>query len=142
MTDKASQRLPLPQLGTDPQSVRQRVEAMEKLLERLFVVPGINKPVGLDVILDLIPGIGGVAATALGAYIVWEAKNLGMSKTQMTRMAGNVGVDFLLGLIPWIGAIPDFFFRSNTRNLRIVKRHLDKHHAGTATLDGEVARRL
>ena len=142
MTDKASQRLPLMQLGTDPQSVRQRVEAMEKLLERLFVVPGINKPVGLDVILDLIPGIGGVAATALGAYIVWEGKNLGMSKTQMTRMAGNVGVDFLLGLIPWIGAIPDFFFRSNTRNLRIVKRHLDKHDAGTATLDGEVARRL
>jgi hypothetical protein len=141
MIDKPGQRLPLPHLGTDPQSVRQRVEAMEKLLERLFVVPGINKPVGLDVILDLIPGIGGVAATALGAYIVWEAKNLGMSKTQMTRMAGNVGVDFVLGLIPWVGAIPDFFFRSNTRNLRIIKRHLDKHHAGTATVDGEVTRR-
>ena len=136
MIDK-SQRFPLPQLGTDPQSVRQRVEAMEKLLERLFVVPGINKPVGLDVILDLIPGIGGVAATALGAYIVWEAKNLGMSKSQMTRMAGNVGVDFVLGLIPWIGAIPDFFFRSNTRNLRIIKRHLDKHHPGTLTIDSE-----
>ena len=45
-------------------------------------------------------------------------------------MAGNVGVDWLLGLIPCVGAIPDFFFRSNTRNLRIIKRHLDKHHAG------------
>ena len=141
MIDQPGQRLPLPQLGTDPQSVRQRVEAMEKLLERMFVIPGINKPVGLDVILDLIPGIGGVAAAALGAYIVWEANNLGMSKTQMTRMAGNVGVDFVLGLIPWVGAIPDFFFRSNTRNLRIIKRHLDKHHAGTATINAEVARR-
>ena len=139
---RIDQRLPFPTVGTDPQSVRQRVEAMEKLLERLFVIPGTKRTVGLDVILDLIPGIGGVAAPALGAYIVWEGKNLGMSKTQMTRMAGNVGVDFLLGLIPWIGAIPDFFFRSNTRNLRIVKRHLDKHHAGTATLDGEVTRRL
>ena len=46
------------------------------------------------------------------------------------------GFDFLLGLIPWVGAIPDFFFRSNTRNLRIIKRHLDKHHAGTATIEG------
>ena len=135
------QRLPFPPLGTDPQSVRQRVEAMEKLLERMVVIPGINRPVGLDVMLDLIPGVGGVAATALGAYIVWEANNLGMSKTQMTRMAGNVGVDFVLGLIPWVGAIPDFFFRSNTRNLRIIKRHLDKHHAGTATINAEVARR-
>ncbi len=45
-------------------------------------------------------------------------------------MAGNVGFDWLLGLIPWVGAIPDFFFRSNTRNLKMIKRHLDKHHAG------------
>ena len=64
--------------GTDPQSVRRRVEAMEQLLERLVVIPGINKPVGLDVILDLVPVVGDVAAAALGAYIVWEAKNLGM----------------------------------------------------------------
>ena len=119
-----------PQLpvGTDPASVRQRIEAMEKVLERLVVIPGINRPIGLDVILDLVPGIGDIAAAALGAYIVWEAKNLGMSKWQMGRMAGNVGIDFLLGLIPWVGAIPDFFFRSNTMNLRMIKRHLDKHH--------------
>jgi len=122
-------------LGTDPQSVRQRVEAMEKVLERLFVIPGTRREVGLDVILDVVPVVGDIAAAALGAYIVWEAKNLGMSKTQVARMAGNVGVDWLLGLIPFVGAIPDFFFRSNTRNLRIIKRHLDKHHPGTMTID-------
>jgi hypothetical protein len=60
-----------------------------------------------------------------------------MSKTQMARMGGNVGIDWLLGLIPVIGIIPDFFFRSNTRNLRIIKRHLDKHHPGTRTIDAE-----
>jgi hypothetical protein len=132
---------PRPQLpvGTDPASVRQRIEAMEKVLERLVVIPGINRPIGLDVILDLVPGIGDIAAAALGAYIVWEAKNLGMSKWQMGRMAGNVGIDFLLGLIPWVGAIPDFFFRSNTMNLRMIKRHLDKHHPETATIEGEVS---
>ena len=108
---------------------------MEKVLERLFVIPGINRPIGLDVILDLVPVVGDIAGAALGSYIVWEARNLGMSKWQMARMAGNVGVDCLLGLIPFVGAIPDFFFRSNTRNLRIIKRHLDKHHAGTATIE-------
>ena len=127
--------------GTDPQSVRRRVEAMEQLLERLVVIPGINKPVGLDVILDLVPVVGDVAAAALGAYIVWEAKNLGMSKTQIARMAGNVGFDWLLGLIPWVGAVPDFFFRSNTRNLRIVKRWLDKHHPQTGLVEGRVTER-
>jgi len=130
-------RLPFPRIGTDPQSVRQRVEAMEKLLERLFVIPGTKRTVGLDVILDVVPVVGDVAAAALGAYIIWEAKNLGMSKAQMARMGGNVGIDWLLGLIPVIGIIPDFFFRSNTRNLRIIKRHLDKHHPGTLTIDAE-----
>ena len=138
---RIDEKLSLPSVGTDPQSVRQRVEAMEKILERLFVIPGLNRPIGLDVILDLIPGIGDVAGAALGSYMVWEARNLGMSKWQMARMAGNVGFDFLLGLIPWVGAIPDFFFRSNTRNLRIIKRHLDKHHAASATVEGEVTDR-
>ena len=128
-------RLPFPGFGSDPQSVRKRFEAMEGLLERMFIIPGLNNPVGLDVILDLVPGIGDVAGAALGSYMIWEARNLGMSKLQMTRMAGNVGVDFLLGLIPWIGAIPDFLFRSNTRNLRIIKRHLDRHHVATATIE-------
>jgi hypothetical protein len=128
-------------LGTDPASVRRRVEAMEKVLERLFVIPGTKQPVGLDVILDLIPVAGDLIATALGAWIVWEARNLGMSKLQISRMAGNVGVDMLLGAIPWVGAIPDFFFRSNSRNLKIIKKHLDKHHPGTRTIEGEIVGR-
>jgi hypothetical protein len=125
----------MPGLGTDPASVRQRVEAMEKLLERLFVLPGIKREVGLDVILDFVPFVGPTAAAAIGTYLAWEARNLGMSKWQVSRMAGNIGVDWLLGLIPFVGAIPDFFFRSNTRNLRIIKRHLDKHYAATATIE-------
>ena len=141
MAIPTDERLPFPSLATDPASVRQRVEAMEKLLERMFVIPGTNKSIGLDVILDLVPIAGDVVAAALGAYIVWEARNLGMPKWKIARMAGNVGFDWLLGLIPWVGAIPDFFFRSNTRNLRMVKRHLDKHHADTATVEGQVTRR-
>ena len=58
-----------------------------------------------------------------------------MSKLAMSRMAGNVAIDWALGAIPLIGAIPDFFFRSNTRNLRIIKQHLDKHHPATRTID-------
>jgi hypothetical protein len=135
-----NERRPL-SLSSDPESVRRRVEAMEHLLERMVVIPGINRPVGLDVILDIVPVAGGIAAAALGSYVVWEAKNLDMSKWQMARMGGNVGVDFLLGLIPWVGAIPDFFFRSNTRNLRIIKRHLDKYHARAATIEGRVTGR-
>jgi hypothetical protein len=131
----------MPRLGTDPASVRQRIEALEKIMERLITIPGTNRGVGLDVILDLVPFAGSTAGALIGAYMAWEARNLGMSKWEMSRMAGNIGVDWALGLIPWVGAIPDFLFRSNTRNLRIVKRHLDKHHPATAMVPGEVTGR-
>src|SRR5881275_1408839 len=124
MPTPRDERLPFPSLGTDPASVRQRVEAMEKLLERLFVIPGTKQSVGLDAILDLVPVVGDIAAAALGAYIVWEARNLGMSKWQMARMSGNVGLNWLLGLfsvVPVVGVIPTLLFRSNTYNLRIIK---------------------
>ena len=141
MDVRQEDRRPFPGLGSDPQSVRGRVEAMERLLERAFTIPGTNRQIGLDVILDLVPFAGSTAAAVLGAYMAWEARNLGMSKTAMARMAGNVGVDWALGLIPWIGAVPDFFFRSNSRNLRIIKRHLDKHHPSGATVEGQVTGR-
>jgi len=124
----------LPGLGRDPQSVRTRVETMEALLERMFVIPGINRQIGLDVILDLLPFAGTLTGAVLGSWMVWEARNLGMSKWKMARMMGNVGFDALLGAIPWVGAIPDLFFRSNSRNLKIIKRHLDKHHPATVTV--------
>ena len=104
-------------------------------MERLVVIPGINRPVGLDVILDFVPFAGPTAAAAIGAYLAWEARNLGISKWQVARMGGNIGVDWMLGMIPFVGAVPDFFFRSNTRNLRIIRRHLDKHHPAGATIE-------
>lgn len=121
--------------GGDAASVRRRVQAMETLLEGLFVIPGTNRRVGLDVILDIIPVGGSVIAAIMGSWLAWEARNLGMPRHVYLRMAGNIGFDALLGAIPLIGVVPDFFFRSNTRNLKIIKRHLDRHHPATATID-------
>ncbi len=131
----------IPGMGRDPASVRRRIEHAEHLLEGLFVIPVINRRIGLDVILDALPVAGDAIAAAMGGWIIWEARNLGMSKWQMSRMAGNVGIDFLLGLIPVVGAIPDFFFRSNTMNLKMIKRHLDQHHPALATIEGSAVRR-
>ena len=130
----AAMGLELP-TGTDPVSVRRRIEAMEHLLERSFRIPGINYPVGLDALAGLIPVVGDFVAAALGAYIVWEARNLDMPKWKLWRMAGNVVFDTALGAIPVAGDAFDFLFRSNTRNLRIVKKHLDKHHPSSRVIE-------
>ncbi|MFM9828492.1 MAG: DUF4112 domain-containing protein, partial [Sphingomonas sp.] len=106
MTDPAKPRampsMPkLPSLGRDAASVRQRVDAMEHLLEGLVTIPGTNRKLGLDVILDIVPVGGGTIAALMGAWMVWEARNIGMSRFQIFRMLGTIGLDFLLGLIPW-----------------------------------------
>jgi len=119
--------MPLP-TGNDPASVRQRVEAMERLLERSFTIPGINRHVGLDAVVGLVPVLGDLVAAAMGAYLIWEARNLGLSKWKLYRMAGNVAFDTAVGAIPLVGDAFDVLFRSNTRNLRMIRRHLDKHH--------------
>ena len=122
--------------GTDPVSVRQRVEALEFLLERSLRIPGVKVPIGLDGLIGLVPLLGDIITTALGAYIVWEARNLGLSKWQITRMGANVAFDAVLGAVPLVGDAADFFFRSNTRNLRILRKHLDKHHPETRVIEG------
>jgi hypothetical protein len=131
--DKISKSLP--GMGSDPQSVRQRVEALEQLLERAFVVPGTKIPFGLDSILGLVPVLGDVITAVMGAYLVWEARNLGMSKWQLVRMTANVGIDTALGAVPLVGDAFDFIWRSNSKNLRIIRKHLDKHHPSTRTID-------
>lgn len=123
-----------------PAAIRQRIETLEMLLERSFVVPGIRFPIGLDAIVGLVPVIGDVVTACMGAYIVWEARNLGMPRWQLWRMGGNIAADTLLGAVPLVGDGLDFLFRSNSRNLKIIKRHLDKHHPATGVID-VVARR-
>jgi len=137
----ASPRRPQPlraslPLGRDAAAIRQRIEALEKVLEHGFRVPGIGYEFGLDALVGLIPVVGDFIGAALGAYLVWEAKNLGLPKWKLWRMSGNVAFDTAIGFVPVAGDALDFLFRSNTRNLKIVKRHLDKHHPETRVIEG------
>lgn len=126
----------MPGMGRDPQSVRQRVEMMEHMLENAFVVPGTRFRVGLDAVLGVVPVLGDLISAAMGAWIVWEARNLGMTRWQLLRMSANVGIDTAIGAIPLVGDAFDLVFRSNSRNLRIIRKHLDRHHPQTAIIEG------
>ncbi|WP_230292535.1 DUF4112 domain-containing protein [Croceicoccus sp. Ery5] len=122
-------------MGNDPASVRQRVEMLERVLERSFRIPGINYPVGLDAIAGLIPIVGDLVTAAMGAYIVWEARNLGMPKWKIWHMGANVAFDTAVGAVPLVGDAFDLLFRSNTKNLKIIRKHLDKHHPETRIIE-------
>lgn len=121
--------------GCSPADVRRRIEALEALMERAVTVPGLNRPIGLDSVAGLVPVAGDVLAGAMGLYLLWEARNLGLSRWTMLRMAANVGMDTAIGAVPVVGDVFDFLFRSNSRNLKLIRRHLDRVHPASAVID-------
>ena len=103
-----------------------RMEMMAKLLDNAFVIPGTNKRVGIDAIIGLVPGLGDIATTILSSYVIWEARNLGVSRIAIGRMLTNLAIHASVGAIPILGDVFDAFFRVNQRNMRIVRSQLDK----------------
>lgn len=127
--------LDMPGLGTRPADILQRIEWMERLLEGAFVIPGTNRRVGLDAIIGLLPIAGDAIAAAMGAWIVNEARLLGLPKWKLARMSANVAFDFAIGAVPVVGDALDFLFRSNSINLKIIKRHVAKHYPELRTIE-------
>lgn len=103
-----------------------RLQTIANLLDSAFVIPGTKQRVGIDAIIGLIPGLGDVATTLLSSYIVWEARNLGVSRFALARMLANLGIHAAIGSIPVIGDLFDAFFRVNQRNMRILRAQLER----------------
>jgi hypothetical protein len=79
---------------------------------------------GLDGILGLVPGLGDLASAVVSMYIVAHAARAGIPTAALARMMSNVAIDSLLGAIPFVGDLFDFFYKSNTKNLRIYEQAL------------------
>jgi Domain of unknown function (DUF4112) len=117
-----------------------RVTLVAKLLDSAFVIPGLNRRIGLDAVLGLVPGIGDALSAVLASYIIWEARQLGLPRWKIARMIGNVAFDTALGAIPLAGDVFDVFFKSNERNLRIIHEHLGTAKRGPQQIDGTAVR--
>ena len=104
-----------------------RMEAVANLLDTAFQIPGTRQRIGIDAFIGLIPGIGDIATTLMSTYIIWEARNLGVSRFALYRMIGNLAIHATVGAIPLGGDLFDSFFRVNQRNMRIVRAHLDRN---------------
>ncbi|MCX6839068.1 MAG: DUF4112 domain-containing protein [Verrucomicrobia bacterium] len=99
---------------------RATARILAKYLDELLRVPGTNFKIGLDPILALIPGVGDTVASGAGVIILLDALRSGISIPVFLRMALNMGINFLIGLVPGFGAAASMFFKSNTRNLRLL----------------------
>jgi hypothetical protein len=117
-----------------------RITLLAKLMDSAFVIPGLNRRIGLDAVLGLVPGVGDALSAALASYIIWEARQLGLPRWKIARMVANVAVDTAIGAIPLAGDVFDVFFKSNERNLRIIHDHLGTPKRSPKEIDGTAIR--
>jgi Domain of unknown function (DUF4112) len=103
-----------------------RLDAVAKLLDIAFILPGTNIRYGIDGIIGLIPVVGDLIATALSLWLVREARALGAPWHVTARMLGNVAIQGVVGAVPVAGDAFDVLFRANMRNVRLLRRWMDR----------------
>src|SRR5471032_2223716 len=103
-----------------------RLDALAKLLDIAFIVPGTKIRYGIDGIINLIPVVGDIITTAISLWLVREARALGAPWHVTARMLGNVAVQGVAGIVPVAGDAFDVLFRANVRNVRLLKRWMDR----------------
>ncbi len=103
-----------------------RLDALARLLDVAFILPGTNIRYGIDGIIGLIPVVGDLITTAISLWLVREARALGAPWHITARMLGNVALDGVVGMVPLAGDAFDVMFRANIRNMRLLRRWMDK----------------
>ncbi|RYE30270.1 MAG: DUF4112 domain-containing protein [Sphingobacteriaceae bacterium] len=110
------------------------VERISGLMDDQFKLPGSNFRFGLDPLLNLIPFVGDISGFLVGAALVLVMAKNGVSRKVVILMVVNICIDALLGGIPLIGNVFDFYYKSNSRNIQLLKEHYEEgKHQGSGT---------
>lgn len=108
------------------EKLTQRLDRYAGLLDNKFRIPGTDIRFGWDAIIGLIPGVGDSITLLLSAVILVEAKRIGAPKSLLLKMAGNMGLEWLIGLIPLLGDLFDVYWKANIRNMELLKDYLQR----------------
>ena len=116
---------------SDPRAVAD-VELIAWLLDNSIPVPGTGRRIGLDAIVGLVPGLGDLLSGGLGLLIVARAAQRRLPNVVVARMLTNVALDFVIGSVPVLGDAFDLWYKSNARNVALLRRYADDPRSSTA----------
>jgi hypothetical protein len=115
-----------------PQDYARLLHDVDKLaenLDRRFRVPLTNIRFGWDPVVGFVPIAGDLVTAALAVRIIMTARRLGADRVLLRRMAGNAALDVGIGLVPFVGAVFDVFYRSNVRNVELLMAEISRQRA-------------
>lgn len=105
---------------------QKRMQRLAWLLDESVRLPGGFR-VGLDGLLGLVPGVGDISGAAISSYLIYQAHQMGAPRTLLARMAANVALETVIGSVPLIGDLFDFYFKANTRNMKLLQRFHERN---------------
>ena len=101
--------------------IEKGLDDLSRYLDGLFRIPGTDWRFGLDAIIGLIPNVGDTLTSLASFYILFAGVRYGVPKITLLRMALNIGIDYVVGSIPFIGDAFDFFWKSNQQNMDLIR---------------------
>lgn len=108
------------------------IKTVSYLMDEQFRFPGTKFRFGIDPVINFFPLVGDMAGFVISAGMLLAMARNGASSKVVVLMSINILVDSVIGPIPVIGHIFDFFFKSNTRNLKLMQEHfLEGKHQGS-----------
>ncbi|MDQ4121926.1 MAG: DUF4112 domain-containing protein [Acidobacteriota bacterium] len=113
--------------------VEESLETLSRWLDDVVRIPVVGWRFGLDSLAGLIPGVGDTATTLVSFYILAAAVRYRVPKITILRMALNIAIDYLVGIVPFVGDLFDFAWKSNKMNMDLLKSR--------ATVTAEEAKR-
>ncbi|HKG06328.1 MAG TPA: DUF4112 domain-containing protein [Pedobacter sp.] len=110
----------------------QWVSRLSYLMDKQFKFPGTNFRFGLDPLLNLIPIAGDMTGLLISGGLLMAMVRRGASNKVVILMTLNILLDATIGAIPIVGQIFDFFFKANSRNIKLMREHyLENKHQGS-----------
>jgi hypothetical protein len=74
----------------------------------------------------LLPGLGDLVSPLFTLGILWQARDLGIPRVVVLRMIINVAIDTLIGIVPIVGDLFDFAWKSNNMNMALLEAHAEE----------------
>ncbi|WP_263411227.1 DUF4112 domain-containing protein [Terriglobus tenax] len=102
----------------------ENLELLSHVLDDWFRIPGTSIRFGIDGIIGLVPGIGDLLSGLASGVIVVAAWARGVPAAGLMRMMVNIGIDVLVGAIPFLGDAFDIAWKANRKNYALLTRHI------------------
>ena len=98
------------------------IKLVSRLLDTVFVVPGTRIRFGIEPLIGLIPILGDQVTALISAALLYRSVQHRLPKIALVRMALNILINAVVGMVPLVGDLFVLWYKPNIRNYKILQR--------------------